>query len=264
MIDWLRTFFGAPIAPPAPTKPVPPAPKPTPAATKAPSPATKQVSTAPLSPAPPSSSPVPITVDSISDDSFNLIVTEEDGSESYYTKFYEGFDWPEGASGPTLAIGYDCGYVTAAEARADWDGILTPAQIDIVVSAVGLTGTRAQTWVNAHKRDIVITWDQALAEFKQREIPKWLTRLNAALPNVGMLSAGCRGVLLSVAYNRGTGGFDDPSPRDAEMRQIKNYMATNQFSKIGGQILAMQRLWPKGSDLWNRRAHEAALYDKSL
>jgi hypothetical protein len=50
----------------------------------------------------------------------NEIVTEEDSGEAYYTRHYEHFEWPQGASGPTVGIGYDCGYVTADQIRKDW------------------------------------------------------------------------------------------------------------------------------------------------
>jgi hypothetical protein len=42
--------------------------------------------------------------------------------------------------------------------------------------------------------------------------------MKAALPNYELLPADCKGSILSLSYNRGTGGFHDPSPRYAEMR----------------------------------------------
>src|ERR1700680_3054597 len=113
----------------------------------------------------------------ISDAAFNLIVTEEDSSAAYYAKHYTHFEWPQGASGPTIGIGYDCGYVTAAEARADWTGIVEQGTIDGIVHACGLKGASAQAFVHAHRGSVTITWDQAIAEFRHREVPKWIGRV---------------------------------------------------------------------------------------
>src|SRR5579872_3292904 len=102
----------------------------------------------------------------ISDDAVNLIVTEEDSSEAYYTRHYTHFEWPQGASGPTIGIGYDCGYVTGSEARADWTGIADDSTVENIVRACGLRGQAAAAFVRVHGHSVTITWDQALAEFK--------------------------------------------------------------------------------------------------
>jgi GH24 family phage-related lysozyme (muramidase) len=190
---------------------------------------------------------------------FDLIVTEEDADANYYARHYTHFDWPEGASGPTVGIGYDCGYVTADEARADWTGILLPDQVDAIVAACGLKGEAAQHFVVLHGASVTITWDQALAEFRQREMPKWEAHVRAALPNTDKLNGNQFGVLVSVSYNRGA-SYDLPGPRYAEMRAIKAHMAALAFDQIPAEILSMRRLWPQGGDLWRRRGHEAALF----
>ena len=199
-----------------------------------------------------------------SQDAIDLIVTEEDSGEAYYTRHYEHFDWPAGASGPTVGIGYDCGYVTVAEMRADWAGIIPDTMIEAMVAACGLTGNVAHKFVQAHGTSVTITWDQAMAEFTTRELPKWEARVEAALPNTELLSGDCFGAITSLSYNRGTGGFHDPSPRDMEMRAITAHMAAKRFNLIPMEFLNMRRLWPKGGDLWNRRGHEAALFVKGL
>lgn len=199
----------------------------------------------------------------ISDDAFNLIVAEEDSDQAYYTRHYEHFDWPLGASGPTIGIGYDCGYVTALEARADWDGIVGDATISAIVAACGIKGEEAAAFVRASGVSVTISWDQAIAEFRNREVPKWIGRVSASLANLDRLSPDCLGALVSLAYNRGC-SFDLPGPRYAEMRAIRQSMASQQFAKIPAEFLSMQRLWPRGGDLWNRRAHEAALFQKGL
>ena len=101
-------------------------------------------------------------------------------------------------------------------------------------------------------------------EFKDREVPKWLARCRAVLPNFDELPPECQGALFSLTYNRGTGGYQDPGQRYAEMRAIRLDMTDKKFTKIPGEIMAMRRLWPRGGDLWNRRNHEAALFQKGL
>lgn len=199
----------------------------------------------------------------ISDDALNLIVNEEDGNEAYYSRHYINFDWPGGASGPTIGIGYDCGYVTSGQASTDWTNFVNQGTVQSITKACGLTGQAAAAFVGAHTVNVAITWDQAIAQFKGCELPQWIAKVQAALPNTDKLSPDSLGALVSLSYNRGW-SYDLPGPRYAEMRAIKTHMAAQMFAAIPGDILAMQRLWPKGGDLWNRRAHEAALFQKGL
>ena len=201
----------------------------------------------------------------IADEALTFVEVEEDSSKQYYEKHYTHFDWPLGASGPTIAIGYDCGYVTEAEIDADWTGIIDPARIAVIKSACGLKGSLAHTFVINHGKSITISWDEAVQEFVTREVPKWIKRIEAVLPNYDLLNPLCKGAIFSLSYNRGCGGYDDPSARDYEMRQIKQAMIAKNFKVIGGLIRSMKRIWPPvGSDLWNRRIHEGDLFDKGM
>jgi GH24 family phage-related lysozyme (muramidase) len=199
-----------------------------------------------------------------SQDAIDLIVTEEDSDEAYYTRHYEHFDWPAGASGPTVGIGYDCGYSTAAQIAADWNGFVSDATIAAFQRAAGLKGEAAHEFVERYASSVTITWDQSIAQFSGRELPKWEAQIEKALPNTEDLSGDCFGALTSIGYNRGTGGFHDPGSRFIEMRNITAHMEAKQFAKIPAEILAMRRLWPKGGDLWRRRGHEATLFQHGL
>ena len=81
---------------------------------------------------------------------FDLIVKEEDSDQNYYTKHYQHFSWPQGASGPTVGIGYDCGYVTADEIRKDWLGIIPDQMVGALLRAAGLKGEQARQFVQRH------------------------------------------------------------------------------------------------------------------
>jgi hypothetical protein len=199
-----------------------------------------------------------------SDAAINVIVVEEDSGQAYYERHYEHFDWPLGASGPTAGIGYDCGYSTASQIRQDWQDFVSPGTVAALMRAAQITGNAAHEFVERYANSVTITWTQAMAQFRAHELPKWEARIEAALPNTSLLSGDSFGALTSLGFNRGTGGFHDPSPRDIEMRNITAHMAAKEFGKIPGEFMAMRRLWPKGKDLWNRRTHEAALFAQGL
>lgn len=192
------------------------------------------------------------------------IVTEEDSGEAYYTKFYQHFDFPGGASGPTVGIGYDCGYSTAAQIKTAWTGIIHDAMVAALERAAGLKGSAAAQFVHQNAHSVTITWDQAMAEFMQRELPEWEAQCRKALPNYDLLPGDCAGAIDSLAYNRGAAGFHAAGDRYREMRAITTFMTGKQFHLIPAQYLSMRRLWPAGGDLWRRREHEAALFTKGL
>jgi hypothetical protein len=106
----------------------------------------------------------------------DLIVTEEDSGQAYYTKHYVHFEWPEGASGPTAGIGYDCGYSTADHIRKDWTGIVDDATVEALVKAADLKGQAAAEFVREHYA--TINWDQAMAEFDNREFTETGSRVS--------------------------------------------------------------------------------------
>jgi hypothetical protein len=194
----------------------------------------------------------------------DLIVTEEDSGQVYYTRHYEHFEWPQGASGPTVGIGYDCGYATPEQIRKDWGGIIAPDMVEALVRAAGLKGAAAAEFVRAHRGSVTITWDQAMVEFDNRELPKWEALCRAALPNYDELPGDCAGAIDSLAYNRGAAGFRAGGDRYREMRAIREHMIARQFGKIPAEFFSMRRLWPRNGDLWRRRGHEADLFQKGL
>ena len=134
-----------------------------------------------------------------------------------------------------------------------------------MLKGVGLRGSAAESFVRSHRDEITLTWDQSVLEFKTREVPKWLARCRAALPNFDLLPPDCQGSIFSLSYNRGTGGYDDPGSRDLEMREIKVAMVAKNFAVIPGYIESMARIWPPStSDLARRRVHEAVLFRQGL
>lgn len=196
----------------------------------------------------------------------NLILREEIGSSAQYSKLYTHLDWPGGASGPTVGVGYDCGYCTPEEIAKDWASILSPAQIKGLQSASGRRGASASSFVYHNRGSVTITFEQALQEFNDVELPKWIAIVDAHLPNMDLLSPDCSGVLVSLTYNRGP-SYDLPGAQYYEMRQIKAHMLAKEFARIPAELVSMKRLWAGtsvGADLCARRDHEAALFQIGL
>jgi hypothetical protein len=192
-----------------------------------------------------------------------LDVTEEDGDQNYYIKVEAGFSWPGGASGPTVGVGYDCGYSTAEQIEQDWSPFVDAARVAVLKTAAGKTGAAGQAFVAEHRHAVAITWDESLAQFKGHELPKWEDITRAHLPNCDKLSGDSFGALVSLTYNRGP-SYDSPGDRCLEMRNIKAHMAAQQFELIPNEFMSMRRLWPRNGDLWNRRGHEAILFRDGL
>lgn len=199
----------------------------------------------------------------ISQRAFDLIVAEETGGEAYYNKTEQSADWPGGASGVTIGIGYDCGYETRASIAADWGGKLPDAQVSELCSVAGIHGSPAHAHAEELHNVIDVPWAVALDVFASRDVPKWEKIVQDALPDSEHLPADSFGALVSLAFNRGA-SFHEPGPRYAEMRDIATLMEARRFAEIPMQIRSMARLWPGTKDLRDRRQHEAALFEEGL
>lgn len=198
----------------------------------------------------------------ISKAALDLIIAEEVSSKAYYEKRYQHFDWPKGASGPTVGIGYDCGYCTPGEIREDWAGLLAPEQIDVLVEASGIKGKKAGAWVRDNKGRVTIPYVVAQRQFHEREMAKWISRVETELENTDKLSPDALGALVSLAYNRGS--FNARGSRRREMLEIKQHMADERFELIPDCIRSMKRLWSPSSGLIRRRDREANLFLQGL
>lgn len=207
-----------------------------------------------------------MTID-ISSAAETLIINEETGGESYYNAHEIRPDYPGGASGVTVGIGYDLGYSTPATIASDWGQLLPDDAVHALQSVAGIKGAAARS--HAHELHwIAVPWDAAIAVFRTKDLPKWIDNCDRDLPNFEELSPDCRGALVSLAFNRGeswnTSAINDPTGRYREMRAIKQLMTTKQFDQIPTQFLSMRRLWPPGGDLWGRREREAMLFSTGL
>jgi hypothetical protein len=194
----------------------------------------------------------------------DLIVAEEVSSQAVYTTKYQHPEWPGGASGVTIGIGYDCGYSTANTILGDWGDKLPAPMVKCLQDVAGIHGSPASSYAHMLRGVVTVPWAAAMAVFIGRDMPKWEGIVSRALPNTDKLSPDSFGALVSLCYNRGAGGFADGSDRDREMRVIKAHMAAGEFDKIPAEFRSMKRIWPNVSGLQHRRDHEAALFEKGL
>jgi hypothetical protein len=198
---------------------------------------------------------------SISQKAIDLIVREEVSSRAYYEKHYIHPEWPGGASGVTIGIGYDLGYQTVAKIKADWTGLVDQNSVNLMLRCAGVKGGDAKS-LTREVQAITVPWSAAMQVFMNRDIPQWIAAVYKALPNCDLLSQTCLGVLVSLAYNRGAGGFNSSSDRFREMRQIKDAMIRRRFEVIPDFLDSMSRLWTSG--VAERRHREAALFREGL
>ncbi len=203
----------------------------------------------------------------ISDAARDLIVAEEVSSKQTYEARYQRPEWPGGGSGITIGIGYDVGAGVAnrAQLNADWGGRIPPGMIEALVPCIGVTGGAAQSRLAAVRRVVSVPWSAAIDVFDSVDVPRWYAICKKALPNFEKLSLDCKGVLVSVAYNRGA-SFTKNGDRYNEMRAIRSLMAASKFEKIPAELRSMKRLWPSQSmrGLVLRREHEARLFEQGL
>jgi GH24 family phage-related lysozyme (muramidase) len=80
-------------------------------------------------------------------------------------------------------------------------------------------------------------------------------------PQTINLSEDCAAALFSLVFNRGASLTGE---RRAEMRGIKDALATGHRDAVPGLIRSMKRLWPETSGLVRRREDEARLFEQGL
>jgi hypothetical protein len=200
----------------------------------------------------------------------DLIVACEVSSEAAYKRDYYRPTWPKGASGVTIGIGYDVGYVTPAELAADWQGILSETELSQLSKACGITKEAAAALLS-RMQSVSINWDDAIKEYYNETQPRYVGLTEASLSNTNELRPESLGALVSLVYNRGASfsisESKDRTGRFQEMRNIKDHMANKAYDRIPGEFRSMKRLWEGQRDMRGlllRRDAEAALFAYGL
>lgn len=191
----------------------------------------------------------------------DLIIAFEVGDKSYYEKRLSRPTWPGAASGVTIGFGYDLGYNSAGQIRADWSD-LPPSHRDELARLAGAKGQAAKH-LPATVAHIRVPWVVAEKVFDRRTLPRYATLAANAFPGLHALHPHIQGAVLSLVFNRGSGMAGDSR---REMREIKEAIKAGNLAAIPAAIRSMKRLWRgKGLDgLLKRREAEAKLVESAL
>ena len=197
----------------------------------------------------------------LNDNAIDTIVNFEIESRQRYEKSYSRPEWPSGASGVTIGIGYDLQFATAEAFAADWSDL--PAdQLQRLSAAVGLRGEAAKALIPQLK-DIVIPYDMAVTAFRRSSQLAQSLRMTAnAFPKATKLPPDCFSALVSLVYNRGASVSGD---KRAEMFAISRLIQLEEYHAVPEQFRAMAWIWDRNlKGLPQRRADEAKLFEKGL
>ena len=191
------------------------------------------------------------------------IVKFEISSEAFYNRHLKHPSWPGGASGVTIGIGYDLGYVSAAQMRRDWGGKIADADVKTLEKVCRLKAGEASARVGLVSiKSVTVPLESARQVFYISSLPAYAAKCLKAYPGVDKLPADAQSALLSVVFNRGTA---KSGSRRREMKALEPLIANADLDGIAQQILSMKRLWEgRGLDgLLRRREREAALVTAS-
>lgn len=187
-----------------------------------------------------------------------FIVNEEIGGRKYYDRHVAMPHFPGEASGVTIGVGYDLRFQEAIDFEADWAGILTPAQLASLRPHLGRKGSQAACQALA---DLRIPFAAAWRVFVKRALPRAVAQTEHCFGSLDPLPPLCRGVLVSLVYNRGT---DLRGDSRREMAAIKHHLAAERRQAVAGEIESMKRLWPASEGLRKRRDREAEMWRRGL
>lgn len=219
---------------------------------------------------PPSSSPTPVPAPTpepptplvaipsatpfLTVEGHTLILEFETGGRSGYKPYPE---WPQGASGVTIGIGYDLGYSSKSVILSDWKA-LDPTPRARLAGVSGKTGQSARASLPTVS-DIYVQWTRAVDVFDQIDVARWYAATKRALPGFDALRPNCQAALISLGFNR---GWSFTGPNRLEMRNIRDLVPKRDYAGMAEQERHMCRIW-KGSvnenGLCRRRNAEADL-----
>jgi hypothetical protein len=192
-----------------------------------------------------------------------FIGREEVGGRALYDLSVCRPTWPGGASGVTIGVGYDLGQEGTFE--ADWSDVLPAEHIAALKPWLRVQGQSAAAGL-AQLKDIVIPWRATWEVFIRRSLPDQVRTTRSVFDGWEAMPRLSLGALVSLVYNRGprmSDSLHDPGDR-TEMRAIRDAVAAGRFADIPAQLRSMQRLWPVGNGVRDRREREAQLFEAGL
>lgn len=185
-----------------------------------------------------------------------LILEFETGGRSGYDPNPE---WPGGASGVTVGIGYDCGYYSSKVILADWQALDRAPRIRLSYVS-GFTGQKARA-KREEVRDIFVKWELATDVFDHVDVAREFSSAKRAMPGFEDLRANAQAGIMSLGFNR---GWQMSGANRVEMRAIRDLVPSRDYGGMAVQFRKMIRVWT-GTSIENgmtrRRYAEANLVE---
>jgi hypothetical protein len=187
------------------------------------------------------------------------VINFESGGRLYYNRRLSKPTWPGGASGVTIGIGADLGYMTNQEYVKYFSKFFNQNDNSRLASVIGLKGQVAKN--SLHKvSGVELNWENAISAFIDWTLPKFWRLTNGIWPGIQHLCIPAQVALVSIVFNRGTSLV---GPSRVEMKNIQKLVLTKNYKGIAAEIRSMKRLWVgKNLDgLLKRRDSEAIMVD---
>lgn len=128
--------------------------------------------------------------------------------------------WPGGLSGPTIGVGIDLGHTGRRNIERVFKGIVDTATLRTLLSAAGVQGKAAASWVA--KNNVTITKSVANLAFLRTCQIYWGFATTKFGPEVQTLDPSVKGALLSLLMNYGPSSKHlNPLERYIKMRDMR-------------------------------------------
>lgn len=190
------------------------------------------------------------------------VIVFESGGKSYYERYLKTPTWPGGASGVTIGIGVDLGYIQTNEFDLHFSKYFSKNNVNRLKRTIGIKGSSAKPLISQIK-DIELSWDNASDAFREWTLPKFWKLSNNLWKGLDQLEEPAQVALVSIVFNRGTS--IEGSSR-TEMRKIKDLVLKKDYLGIANQIRSMKRLWvgKNMNGLLKRRDVEADMVESCV
>jgi GH24 family phage-related lysozyme (muramidase) len=187
------------------------------------------------------------------------VIVFESGGKNYYNRFLKTPTWPGGASGVTIGIGVDLGYIGIREFDLHFSKYFTKTNVNRLKTTIGIKGVNARPLIQQVK-NIELSWENASEAFKDWTLPKFWNLTNTLWKGTDKLKEPAQVALVSIVFNRGASTV---GPSRVEMRNIRELVLKKDYVGIANEIRSMKRLWVgKNLDgLLKRRDAEANIVE---
>jgi GH24 family phage-related lysozyme (muramidase) len=185
------------------------------------------------------------------------VINFETGGMNYYNKVLRKPTFPGGASGVTIGIGADLGYMTQNEFDTYFAKYFTAEERKALKGVIGYKGVTAKSALGRVKH-IIFEWEDAKEAFIEWTLPKFWKLANRIWPGLHLLRESAQIALVSIVFNRGA-SLTGSTRR--EMRNLVEAVKNKDYDHMAREVKSMKRLWEnKGlNGLLLRRDAEAAM-----